>query len=253
MKYLENLQRKKIFNLGYVTTLTGNEMTAKSLLSSYKKNGYIQSIRRNLYVALDLASKNPLANRFEIGSSVNQGAYISHHSALEYHGVANQVFYTITVSSSKVFQPFEYDGIGYEFCNSKIESGVSSPFQTPNVKVTDIERTVADCIFDIERAGGTEEIIESLKLLPMLDETKLISYLDEYAHIFLWQKTGYLLENLKDSLRISNDFLNECKCHIHNRKNYLDRQSDMVYQPDWKLYVPKNLFNSIDEGGDFLV
>ena len=253
MKYLEDLQRKKVFNLEYAKRLTGNELTAKSLLLSYKKAGYIQSVRRNLYVALDLASKTPLANRFEIGSAANQGAYISHHSALEYHGVANQVFYTITVSSFQPFQPFDYNGISYGFCNAKIESGVTSPGQMPGVKVTDIERTVADCIFDIDRAGGTEEIIESLKLLPMLDEEKLLSYLNEYHNIFLWQKTGYLLENLKDHLRISDVFLNECKSHIHNRKKYLDRQSDMVYKPAWKLYVPNNLFTSIDEGGDFLV
>ena len=253
MKYLKELQKKKIFDLSFVTMLTGNEMTAKSLLSSYKKAGYVQSVRRNLYVALDLASKNALASRFEIGSNVNQAAYISHHSALEYHGVANQIFYTVTVSSTHVFQPFEYDGITYEYSNSKTDTGIVSPTQTPNVTVTDIERTVVDCIYDIERAGGTEELIKSLRLLPLIDEDKLLFYLDKYHNIFLWQKTGFLLEALQDVLRLSDQFFNTCKGHIHNKKNYLDRQSNMAYQPKWKLYVPTNLFTSIDDGGDFLV
>ncbi len=50
---------------------TINKMTAKSLLSSYKKSGYVQSVRRNLYAALDLASKTTLASRFEIGDGTD--------------------------------------------------------------------------------------------------------------------------------------------------------------------------------------
>ena len=83
MKYLEQMQKKKLFDLAFVEHLTGNVMTAKSLLQSYKKAGYIVSIRRGLYAALDLANKNTLASRFEIGSAVNGNAYVSHHSAVE--------------------------------------------------------------------------------------------------------------------------------------------------------------------------
>ena len=79
MKYLAALQQKKLFTLQDAEQLTGNLMTAKTLLQSYKKAGYIISIRRNLYAAVDLASGEPLANRYEIGSSVNHGAFISHH------------------------------------------------------------------------------------------------------------------------------------------------------------------------------
>ena len=145
MKYLAALQQKKLFTLQDAEQLTGNLMTAKTLLQSYKKAGYIISIRRNLYAAVDLASGEPLANRYEIGSSVNHGAFISHHSALEYHGVANQVFYTVTVSSADRFTEFEFGGITYEQYAPKIMSGVIAPPRMPLVSVTDIDQTVIDC------------------------------------------------------------------------------------------------------------
>lgn len=253
MKYVEQLQKKKIFDLDYVKSLTGNEMTAKHILQSYKKAGYIKSIRRNLYVALDLASKNLLASRFEIGSQINESAYISFHSALEYYGVANQVYYKVTVSSDERFRSFEYNGITYEACRSRIHQGILSPQQTPLVSVTDIERTVVDCIYDIDLAGGLEEILESLSLIPSLNAAKLIMYLENYNQIFLWQKVGFLLENYKDMLKISNDFFTVCRNHIHDHKQYLEYDENMVYYPEWKLYVTQKVINLIKGEGAPLV
>lgn len=250
MKYLEQMQKKKLFDLAFVEHLTGNVMTAKSLLQSYKKAGYIVSIRRGLYAALDLANKNTLASRFEIGSAVNENAYISHHSALEYHGVANQVFYTVTVSSMERFTTFEYDGVTYERYLPKIEKGIQTPAQTPLVSVTDIERTVVDCIYDIGRAGGLEELLEALRLIPSLREDQLLSCLEAYGQIFLWQKAGFLLEHFSETLNLSSSFLTTCRSKINNRKKYLIEGEKMVYYPKWKLYAPRDLFN---EGGDELV
>ena len=41
MKYLAVLQQKKLFTLSDAERLTGNLMTAKAMLQSYKKAGYI--------------------------------------------------------------------------------------------------------------------------------------------------------------------------------------------------------------------
>lgn len=253
MKYLKELQRKKLFGLSYAETLTGNTMTAKSMLQAYKKAGYIIAIRRNLYVALDLASKAMLANCYEIGSAINKGAYISHHSALEYHGIANQVFFTMTVSSPERFTPFSCDGITYMSYQSKILSGIQTPITAPLVRVTDLERTIIDCIYDLNQAGGIEEVLESLRLIPQLDVSKLLAYLEEYNQIFLWQKAGFFLEHFAEKLHISKDFFDECKSKINNRKKYLTDDKGQIYFADWKLYAPNNLFYILEEGERELV
>ena len=192
MKYLQALQRQRVFDLAFAASLTKNEQTAKSMLQSYKKAGVIKSVRQNLYVALDLASGNSLAGRFEIGSNITKDAYISHHSALEFHGVANQVFHQVTVTTNTRFCTFVYDDFSYERYSERIYSGVITPPLSPLVRVTDLERTVIDCLYDIDLAGGLEEIIEALTLIPTLNERYLISYLKEYNQIYLWQKAGYV-------------------------------------------------------------
>ena len=253
MKYLKTLQQKRVFDLAFAVSLTNNEKTAKSMLQSYKKAGVIKSVRQNLYVTVDLSSGNSLAGRFEIGSSINKDAYISHHSALEFHGVANQVFHQVTVTSNTRFRPFEYDDFSYERYSERIHSGVITPPLSPLVRVTDLERTVIDCLYDIDLAGGLEEIIEALTLIPTLDEQYLISYLKEYNQIYLWQKAGYVLSHFKESLQISNSFFDECKSHIHNRKQTLVSSYATCFYPEWKLYAPTDLLAITSEGGDALV
>lgn len=253
MKYLAVLQQKKIFTLNDAEQMTGNRMTAKAMLQSYKKAGYIVSIRRNLYAAVDLASGEVLANRYEIGSSVNSGAFISHHAALEYHGVANQVFYTVTVSSADRFTDFEYDGIHYAQYMPKIMSGVIVPSMMPLVSVTDIDRTVIDCIYDIPCAGGLEELLEALRLIPSLHEGALLSYLEEYDQIFLWQKAGFILQHFASEFNLSAHFFETCKSKIHERKKYLTDFGESAYYPEWKLYAPQNLLGILNDGGDELV
>lgn len=253
MHYLPELQRQKLFTLSDIELLTGNKLTAKAMLQSYKNAGYIVSIRRNMYAAVDLATKEVIASRYEIGSFINEGAYISHHSALECHGVANQVFYNTIVSSEERFAEFSCDGITYERCAPKITGGEITPPMTPLVTVTDIDRTVIDCMYDIQRAGGLEELLNAIRMIPVLHENKLLSYLEKYDQIFLWQKAGFILQHFARELNISESFFEKCRNRIHDRKKTLTNSEDNVYYPDWKLYAPRNLLGILDDGGDELV
>jgi predicted transcriptional regulator of viral defense system len=145
-KYLEELHQLRIFNKKDVLLLTKDDNAAKELLRRYKKMGLISQIRRNLYSVNDLANKATLATKFEITGRITPSAYLYYHAALEYHGLANQVFYELYVSSEDRFNNFEYEGISYTYCQSVISTGVVNPPLDSMVKVTDLERTVVDCI-----------------------------------------------------------------------------------------------------------
>lgn len=254
MKYLKELQAKKIFTLSDVTKLTkGNENTAKSLLQQYKKAGYVVSIRKNLYGALDLASGNVLASRFEVATGTSSSSYISHHTALEFHGIANQVCFEVTLASEEKLRPFEYDGIKYQPIISKSKAGVIVPTNAPKVRVTDIERTIIDCISDINRSGGTEELLKSIDLVPQLDEKRIIKYLTAYNQKNIWQRAGYVLEHFKERLHISDEFFDMCKENMGSRKNYFVYETEFKYHPEWRLYAPDNLNAMLDEGDDVIV
>ena len=59
MKYLKQLQKKKIFDTAFVEGLTGNIMTGKSLLQSYKKAGFLlEHFSENLNLSPSLDRKS---------------------------------------------------------------------------------------------------------------------------------------------------------------------------------------------------
>lgn len=252
MKYLKKLQQKKIFTLEDVGIMTGNLMTAKSLMQSYKKAGYVKSIRRNMYAAVDLASGNLIANRYEIASQSSDNAYLSFHSAMEFHGLANQVFYEMSISSRHVIHPFEYEGITYRTHRSRLEEGVITVPYNRLIRVTDIERTIVDCIHDIDLSGGLEEVLSCIDLVPQIDETVVLRYLGAYDEKYLWQKVGLILELYASQLRISDHFFDECERHIGKRKNYIDGIGENEYFSRWKLYVPKAGLYRADGGEEFV-
>jgi hypothetical protein len=59
-----------------ISTLTGNNNTAGTLTKSYLRKEYIQKIRRNLYVAVNLADNKPAASRFRIAKHITPTAYL---------------------------------------------------------------------------------------------------------------------------------------------------------------------------------
>jgi len=256
MKYYEKLIDKRVFTYKDILEITGNKGATNSLLFEYKKRGYIKSIKRNLYTAISLETKQPIANKFEIGSSITESSYISHHSAFSYYGMTNQVFNEVYVSSEKRFNDFEFEGITYRFIQSKFSNGIFKPIENNLVKVTDIERTVVDSIKDFEKVAGFEELLRCLDMITYLDEDKIINYLRLYNLQMLYQKTGYLLEQYKDNIQLSDNFFEFCQKNIKKSTRYLCknlRKEELEFNNKWQLVVPKDMLSIKEQGGNDFV
>lgn len=250
MKYYQDLAKLQCFTRSDVNNLTNNYDAADSLIYSYKKKGYIDSVRRNLYVVISLETNHPIANRYKIASSITSNAYISHHTALEYYGCANQVYHEVYVSSGKKFNSFRYDDITYTYIAPRINSGIE--LKENDIKVTSIERTILDCINDFEKIGGLEELLRSLPLIPYTSEKKLLYLLKEYNKQFLYQKTGYILSHYKKELQLSEEFFTNCKKHIVESVRYLYKDLKFEkheYDNEWKLVTPISLLDITKKGG----
>lgn len=255
MKYYDQLLKMGIFCFEDIVNLVGNRKSAASIASAYLKNGYIRKIKRNLYVALALDTREVVVDKFKIGSSITRDAYISHHSAFEFYGVGHQVLFEIYVSTAFEFKTVEFDGIVYRYCASKGDKGVETFRTNRNTRVTNLERTVIDCLKDLDKAGGLEELLQCLRLITFLDEEKLLLYLAMYDIQFLYQKAGYILKHFKEEHKLSDGFFEHCIQHVKNSKRYLTDKNDkdLVYDHDWRLMVPRQLFSFIEPGGTVLV
>lgn len=249
MKHYEALLDLGCFTRNEINELLGNEAAAHSLLYDYTNKGLIERVRRDLYVAISLETKQPVVNRYAIASHITEQSYISHHSAFEYYGFANQVYYEVYVCSNKKFSEFEYDGIEYKYTNAHIDEGIIT--QHNGIKVTDIERTILDSINDFERISGLEELLKCIEMIISVDENKLIHYLAQYNRKKLYQRTGYILQHFKDRMLLSDAFFEHCRSNITEAKQYFyktNKKSDFIFSSEWNMFVPKDLLYLISKG-----
>ena len=229
--------------------LTGTDSAADWHIRAFLKKGYIERVRHDLYAVISLETGQPIANRFQIASAAAEDACVSHHSAFEYYGVANQVFYEVYFISQKRLHDFHYDGYNYRCLPSR--RGTVGVVEDPTgVRVTSLERTVIDSIADIEKIGGLEELLRCLLLVPTLASDKLLAALEIYHSGKLYQKTGYLLEVFQQEFRLPDSFFAECEARSSNSKVFFSKNDrrDHVLQKRWKLYAPADLNKIIDKG-----
>lgn len=250
MKYYDKMATLGCFTREEISDLIGNHSAAHSILYDYTQKGLIERVRRDLYVALDYETKCPLANRYAIASRISNHSYITHHSAFEYFGCANQVYYEVYVSDSKPFTEFEYNSVFFKYVSPSIDEGVIID-QNFNVRATDVERTILDGIKNFDRIGGLEELLNCLSLISPVNEDALLNYLSEYNQLFLYQKVGYILGHFSGQMHIHNRFFEACHNHITETKRYLSsylNKNNLVLDKKWNLYVPKDLLGILGKG-----
>lgn len=217
-------------------------------ISKQLKSKKIKKVRNGLYVLVDSAGY-VFSSKFEIASKISKDSYVAYHSALEYYGVANQVFSDVIVCSTTRFNSFEFEDVEYI---NKVNKNYTEVIDivTAGVRVSSLERTIIDCIDNINLAGGIEEILNALEQTKVLSEEKLLNVLNSYNQVLLYQKVGYILEHFQEQLNISKDFFNICRSKQTNQIKYFlqDEYKDIEFNSTWKLMAPKNLKSRINGG-----
>ncbi|MDO4165673.1 MAG: hypothetical protein Q4D56_15015 [Bacteroides sp.] len=215
---------------------------AVGALVRWQAQGIIKMVRRNLYAVIDPATDAPIADKYELASSITETSYVGWHTALEFHGVAHQPFYNAFVGNGKRFNNFHFEDVAYEYCSSPFEAseenGIISPAGNPFVRVTNLERTIVDCCDRMDRAGGPEELLHCIESINLINEDKLTKYLALYNKTFLYQKVGFIMEHSQEYNHVSGVFIEACrnKGAIHTKR--LTNTSNK-YVSRWKLYVPQ--------------
>lgn len=239
--YYELLQFP-VFSIDKVNSLYASERTARAALEKLIKGKMVFKIRNGMYTCVSGENGGPVASRYQIASSIHGSSYVSHHSAFEYYGITDQVFYDVYVSSEMRFHDFMFDGYTYHYVKSKMQDGVVSEPYSGGVRVTDKERTIVDSIKDMNLIAGLEEVAACISSLSRIDEAALLKYLSMYDSAFLYQKTGFLAALYQRELNISDEFIEGCKQRIGNSKRYLTNgTSDPVYSGEWNLVYPGNI------------
>ena len=193
----------------------------RKILSSLAKRGLLLRIRRGLYVAIGLIPEQTNTDPFVISSFLIRGSVISHWSALQYHGLTEQIPQTITAStikkittpsmheakimSSNIKHAWVIDDIRYEYIhvqdkNLKLGEGVEKIWinEFYSVLITDKERTILDVFINPKMFGGMGEalgVLENVLSSESIDVDKLVRYAVAYEKKYLAKRLGWALES----------------------------------------------------------
>ena len=237
MKWYGQLAQMGTFSRDELTrTLQVPYKTVDSLIYNYRKKQYIDKIRPDRYVALSFETPGtPMLNRYQIASQLFPDAVVAYHSALEVHGLANQIYNVVYLFSKHRFKPFDYDSVQYIGVIPKVTPKTQSQNK---ITVTTLEQTVIDSIDALEKISGVEEIYKAMEICPSLDPDEILEILDNYHNKFLYQKTGYILESFNSNLNLPDWFFSECYKHIGSSKKPLVKdETQYPLNKRWRVYA----------------
>lgn len=241
--YFELLQ-KPIFSAEDIADRYEKISGARSAVKSLVRQGMAVKIRNNMYTCISGETGGPVANRFQIASSITPTSYVTHHSALEYYGITDQVFHEVYVASLNPFSEFDFDGFSFRCVHLSYLDGVEMLPMSGNIRITNKERTLIDCINDMDKIGGIEEIFSCILNLKKLREDHLLRYLAMYDNQFLYQKAGYLLSKNQKILGLSDEFFKVCLEKIGKSKRYLSSDyKNGKYDSTWQLIIPEAIYS----------
>lgn len=239
-----SLYEKEIFKTGDAYRIISNKKTARQTVFRLKNKGFIKRIRKGVFaiVPAQMVGKDFYADRIVIASMLTEPYFLSHHSALEIHGVAQSYFNTTYISTSKALKSFEFQGIAYKFVTTKYLFGTEDVVRG-NLKIStsDKERTILDCIRTPDYAGGIEELVRSISAFAAIDYKKLLKYMALFNEKSLFSRTGYLFDCLKDELGVPDAFLGEIRKNLGARAYYMIPGRKGAYVKEWNIIVPKNI------------
>lgn len=226
-----------------------NEKKYSNWIALKLKSKTYKKVRSNLYALIDPSTNDIYSTKFEIASKISDSSFVCYHSALEYYGIANQVFSNVLVGSLTKFNSFVFNDNEF-ICKHVKDIKFVNNIVNEGIRVSSLEKTIIDCVDNIDLAGGIEEVLNALEQIKYVNENKLLEILKDINKMFLYQKIGFLFELYNNQLDLSNEFFAECKSHTSKKVNYFMQYEfkDTELNEKWNLIVPKNIKSRINGG-----
>ncbi|PIV38829.1 MAG: hypothetical protein COS29_05890 [Candidatus Omnitrophica bacterium CG02_land_8_20_14_3_00__42_8] len=237
---------KTIFKLQDIEAITGlKENAASDLAGKLIKRNIISRLKQGKYIIIpqEIGKDSKYIGNWYVAAReiVNSpDYYISYYSAMDMHNMVTHPVTKVFVNTPK--QEYKKQkiagGVIFEFIyiSSKNLWGIKNFWVTKSeqVKVSDIERTIIDCLYRPQYCGGILEIAKGLWMQKQkIDFNRLFNYAVRFDRIVVIKRLGYILESLglKDAC-----YLNKLKSKINNKYYTLDPLLNAVetYKNLWK-------------------
>jgi predicted transcriptional regulator of viral defense system len=196
---------KTIFSIDDAQAITDKSyQAAGAILSQLTQKGWLVRLTPGTYliVPLEAGLENiPMADRYVIAREVLDPLphYISHYSAMSLHQMTTQPVNTVYVTVPRQRTSRTIAGVDYRFvyANERFFWGWEPVWVTDQeqVRVSNLEKTLLDCVIQPHLCGGVGELAKGLWLRKnALDEGRLIAHAQRLNHKAAVKRIGFLLE-----------------------------------------------------------
>ncbi|MBI4765062.1 MAG: hypothetical protein HY787_10705 [Deltaproteobacteria bacterium] len=174
-------------------------------LERLQSKGWIKRIRRGRFAVIPLSSgedRSPQLHEFVIAMEIVSPAVIAYWSALNHHGMTEQLPRTVFVATDHPVrrQPGDILGVTYKVVSlkpGKVFGVIKDWIDEIPFHVTDREKTIIDGLDLPQYVGGTSEIVKALTgSWKMLDEKKLRKYAAKIGNSAVAKRLGFTMETL---------------------------------------------------------
>ncbi len=198
---------KSIFSLQDVLALElGNRQKVWSLLSRLANKGWIRRLRRSTYMIVPLEAgiqQTWAEDSFKLAHKLFSPCYIGYRSALSYWQLTEQIPAVTTIAVLKQRKLPQSPAVRRQFrlvrlTPYKFFGFVAIWRDSLKVNISDVEKTILDCLEKPQYAGGIDQAIQALSHVrkDRLDLDKLDTYLQNFRNNTLLKRTGFLLDFL---------------------------------------------------------
>ena len=186
----------------------------KVLLSRMEKEGWIERIEKGKYLIIPLGAEKGryTINEFVIGYEIVKNAVIAYWSALNYHGFTEQIPNTVFIqtTSRKKEPKLEIFGVRYRIVRvteKKFFAQQKIWIDNAEVRITDPEKTIADCLDKPQYCGGIVEVAKALQNENEIDLDKVIEYAISMENSAILKRLGSLCDKLGIPVKVPQDYL----------------------------------------------
>jgi predicted transcriptional regulator of viral defense system len=181
------------------------EDPTRQFLERLQRKGWIQRITRGKFTVIPLSSgeeRMPQLHEFLVAMEIVSPAAIAYWSALNHHGMTEQIPRTVFVATNHPVRhpPKEALGTTFKIISlrpTKFFGIVRDWIDERSFWITDKEKTIIDGLDLPKYIGGVGEIAKALtKSWTELDEAKLRDYAAKIGNSAAAKRLGFLMETL---------------------------------------------------------
>jgi len=198
-------ENKSMFDVSEARRITGLSANATTdLLSELVKRKVIARLKPGKYSIIPLEaglSGEYMENWYVVARELIKPHpyFISYYSAMDIHNMVTQPTRVVYISTPVRRKNRDISSTEYRFIYTRQENywGITKEWVTPQqqVEVSDLERTIVDCLYTPRLCGGISEIAKGIWIAKdKVNYEKLTRYVERFGKKVVAKRLGLILE-----------------------------------------------------------